>query len=133
MNDDWTQQDLQAFAATLAQMERDLMQEGSFEISPNRADEYAMGDDEDEQPLNEMNQAIASRRNLQRAQQLKKIRDARRRLAQDPEDFGYCLECDMPMERARLEAVPYALHCVECQTLLEGPLRHRRNKITDYI
>jgi DnaK suppressor protein len=128
----WTPQDLARFAATLQRLEQELLEEGDVEIDPNRQDEFAMGDDEDEQPLNEMNQAIASRRNQARVALLGQLRQASRRLLTAPDDFGYCLDCDSPIERARLDAVPYATLCVECQSVQEGPLRGRRRKITDY-
>src|SRR4051794_31026349 len=47
----------------LEALERELSARGTSRISPNRTAEEAVGDDEDEQPLNEMLQAIASSRN----------------------------------------------------------------------
>jgi DnaK suppressor protein len=35
-------------------------------------------------------------------------------------DFGRCLDCDVEIERERLEAVPWALRCAECQEAFEG-------------
>jgi DnaK suppressor protein len=35
-------------------------------------------------------------------------------------DFGRCLDCDTKIELERLEAVPWALRCAECQEELEG-------------
>ena len=29
--------------------------------------------------------------------------------------YGTCLDCGMPMSRKRLEAVPWARHCITCQ------------------
>ena len=37
-------------------------------------------------------------------------------------DFGLCVECRQPVQRKRLDAVPWALHCVECQELQEKGL-----------
>ena len=34
--------------------------------------------------------------------------------------YGYCVECDEPIAKARLEAVPHAGMCVDCKIKLEG-------------
>ena len=34
--------------------------------------------------------------------------------------YGQCEACGTPIDRARLEALPYAARCVKCQTRLEG-------------
>jgi DnaK suppressor protein len=36
--------------------------------------------------------------------------------------FGRCVECGEPMHKKRLEAVPWARHCVSCQELQEKGL-----------
>jgi len=36
--------------------------------------------------------------------------------------YGFCLNCGVPMSEKRLEAVPWALHCVDCQELSEKGL-----------
>lgn len=33
--------------------------------------------------------------------------------------YGLCTQCGQPIDPARLEAIPYALLCIECQALLE--------------
>ena len=37
-------------------------------------------------------------------------------------EFGLCVECGEPVEKKRLEAVPWARHCVGCQELQEKGL-----------
>ena len=37
-------------------------------------------------------------------------------------EFGLCLECGEPVQKKRLEAVPWAGHCVGCQELQEKGL-----------
>ena len=69
------------------------MNEGDLAIEPGRTDPAAVGTDEDEQPLAEMSQTIASSRNRTRAGELSKIQAALTRLEQDPEGFGLCAEC----------------------------------------
>ncbi|PCJ62121.1 MAG: hypothetical protein COA79_05380 [Planctomycetota bacterium] len=34
--------------------------------------------------------------------------------------FGFCDECEKPMKLGRLEFVPWAPLCIECQELIEG-------------
>ena len=36
--------------------------------------------------------------------------------------YGYCVHCEEPIQPKRLEAVPWAKHCLECQGLLEKGL-----------
>jgi DnaK suppressor protein len=35
----------------------------------------------------------------------------------DRNQFGKCVECDKAMQIGRLDAVPWARHCIECQEL----------------
>jgi DnaK suppressor protein len=44
---------------------------------------------------------------------LREIADALHRM--DTEHYGICLECDEPISPKRLDAVPWARHCVSCQ------------------
>jgi DnaK suppressor protein len=37
-------------------------------------------------------------------------------------EFGVCVECGEPVQKKRLEAVPWARHCVVCQDLQERGL-----------
>ncbi len=34
--------------------------------------------------------------------------------------FGLCVECDEPISKPRLEAIPYARYCIRCARKLEG-------------
>ncbi|MGP0062110.1 MAG: TraR/DksA family transcriptional regulator [Isosphaeraceae bacterium] len=34
--------------------------------------------------------------------------------------FGHCVECSELISKARLEAIPYARHCIKCARKLEG-------------
>lgn len=34
--------------------------------------------------------------------------------------FGRCAECDEPIAKSRLQAIPYARHCIRCARKLEG-------------
>jgi RNA polymerase-binding transcription factor DksA len=50
-------------------------------------------------------------------QRLEEITAALDRIEQGT--FGRCEECKEPIPKARLQAVPYARHCVECARKLE--------------
>ena len=34
--------------------------------------------------------------------------------------YGQCVECDEPISKPRLQAIPYARHCIRCARKLEG-------------
>ena len=38
----------------------------------------------------------------------------------DNGDFGFCEECEEPIAKARLEAIPWTTNCVECQRKAES-------------
>ena len=124
--------DLKILRERLLARRTELMTQGDIGVDPNRpsAVEHA---DEDEQPLNEMNQAIASRRNRVRVEELRKIEAALERMTADPEEFGLCLDCDEPIPVRRLELMPWATLCVPCQQKRSGP-RHdgRRRHLRDF-
>ena len=48
---------------------------------------------------------------------LRKVLKALKRL--DTEDFGYCGQCDEPIEFNRLKVQPQASHCLKCQDQLD--------------
>src|SRR6266481_1269105 len=48
---------------------------------------------------------------------LKEINSALDRI--DQGNFGKCEECQKPIPKARLQAVPYTRHCVECARKLQ--------------
>ncbi len=54
-------------------------------------------------------------------QQLELVDTALARL--DAGTFGACLRCGQPIPAARLEALPWAAHCIDCQSAVD---RERR-------
>ena len=121
-----------AVAKQLTDMEKKLLGKGALKIEPNAdAEDRA---DEDDQPLNEMHQAIASSRNKNDASQLKRIRAALDRMKEDPDDFGNCTDCGDEIPLARMKAMPWADLCVDCQTKKDkrgaGPTR---KSLTDFL
>lgn len=67
-------------------------------------------------------------RNLAReAALLRDISAALQRIEQ--RSFGLCVQCEQPIDRRRLTAVPWAARCVRCQERAE----HRTSKISNEI
>ena len=112
----------------LLDLRADILREGDIEIEPVRKDPGDVGGDDDEQPLAEMSQVIASKRNRARTETLGRIDAALRRLETDPELVGLCTECEEPIGK-RLALVPYAELCVACQQARDGAAKPggRRN------
>ena len=110
----------------------EILAEGDVAIEPARKDEARVGSDEDEQPLVEMSQVIASKRNRARTDVLARVNRALARIENEPELFGLCQECEEPIGK-RLEAMPYVEFCVECQQASDGvPKPGRRRHLLDF-
>ncbi len=112
---------LKRYRQKLHDLKVEILAEGDIELEPGRKDPAAVGSDEDEQPLAEMSQAIASSRNRSRADVLARVGVALSRIEEDPESFGLCTECDEPISEKRLQLMPYVELCVECQQAQDGP------------
>lgn len=111
----------------------ELSGKGPQKIEPNRTDDARIGGDEDEQPLNEMLQTIASSRNRNMEGMLARVDKALGKLREDPDSFGECEECGDEIAFGRLKAMPYAEYCVTCQGNKDGPKGPAtRRKLTDY-
>ena len=120
--------------ARLQELSRELSGKGPRKIEPNRTSEAKVGGDEDEQPLNEMHQAIASARNKNDATLAARVSRALGRLRDDPDAYGECEDCGEEIPLARLKAMPYAELCVACQGRRDAPRGGpTRRKLTDYI
>jgi DnaK suppressor protein len=104
----------------LLALKAEILGEGDLEIEPGRNDPTAVGSDEDEQPLAEMSQTIASSRNRNRSAVLARVIAALGRLDGDPGSFGLCEECGDPIAGKRLALMPYVELCVECQQGHDG-------------
>jgi DnaK suppressor protein len=112
---------LKRYRTRLLDLKVEILAEGDLEIEPGRKDPAAVGSDEDEQPLTEMSQAIASSRNRARSEVLARVGAALARLDEGAESFGLCTECDEPISEKRLQLMPYVELCVECQQAQDGP------------
>ena len=115
----------------LLALKAEILAEGDLAIEPAAKDPTEVTD-EDAQPLAEMNQIIASKRNRARTEVLARVVRALERMEASPDDFGLCQECDEPIGK-RLEAMPYVELCVDCQQERDGgPKTGRRRHLTDY-
>lgn len=125
-----TKSQLESYRKELLILRAELIAEGDIKIDPTRTDPNDVGD-EDTQPLTEMSQVIASKRNRDRAVKLKKIHAAIKRIDDEPDMFGLCDGCEEPIGK-RLKAMPYADLCVPCQSAKDEPRGGARKHLTDF-
>jgi DnaK suppressor protein len=117
----------------LERLRAEAVAAGPARIEPNRTDEAAVGvPDEDAQALSEMLQTLASSRNRAQAELVGQIDRALRKLAERPDEYGLCEECEEEIAPRRLELVPHATLCTECQAAHDPRRGGRRHKVTDY-
>jgi DnaK suppressor protein len=123
----------QAFEKLLQTRRDKLVAEGPARIEPNRKDASTVGvSDEDEQALSEMLQTLASSRNRDTAREVQQIERALRKLRDEPDEFGVCEDCGDDIPEKRLEVMPWAAFCAECQTAVDPKRNVARTKVTDY-
>jgi len=124
---------LRALEKALKKLRAETLALGAARIEPNRADETQVGTiDEDAQALGEMMQVLNSQRNKGKAELLARIDRALRKLAESPETFGLCEECEEEIAPKRLQLVPYSSLCTECQGRRDPQRRLARKKLTDF-
>ena len=121
------------FRAALQQLRAEALGAGPARIEPNRKDPTTVGiADEDEQALSEMLQTLASEQNKKQAELLGQVDRALRRLDAAPEDFGLCEDCEEEIAPKRLQLMPYATLCAECQSKHDPRRGASRKSLTDY-
>ena len=124
--------ELSQWKKRLLDLRAEILAEGDITIDPVRKDDARVGSDEDEQPLVEMSQVIASKRNRARTDVLLRVNRALARIDNEPEMFGLCRECEEPIGK-RLEAMPYVELCIECQQSSDGSHKPgRRRHLLDF-
>ncbi len=120
------------YERSLRQAREQLVRSGPARIEPNRTDPATTGvADEDAQALSEMLQVLASQRNKGQAELLARIDRALRQLADAPDEYGLCTECEEPIAPKRLALMPYAHLCTECQAAREPRRAPTRRKLND--
>jgi DnaK suppressor protein len=121
------------FVKLLAGRRAELLAAGPEKIEPNRKDPTTSGvADDDEQALSEMLQTLASTRNRDNAKTIAAIDRALRKLHDAPEDYGACEDCGEDIPARRLEVMPWAALCTECQAKQDPARNVSRRKLTDY-
>jgi RNA polymerase-binding transcription factor len=117
----------------LQKLRAEALKSAPARIEPNRTDDAASGiADEDAQALSEMLQSISSSRNKGQAAMLARIDRALYKLRDAPKDYGLCEECEEPIAVKRLELLPHATLCAECQAKADPRRGMTRKSITDY-
>ena len=136
--------DVEFFKELLLRRQHELRAEGDVQLVPENDDgDTARKVDEVVRgllypayaPLAEMNQVIASKRNLERTRELEAIAEALEVIGDDPDDYGLCQDCSEPIKRRRLELMPWVTLCIRCAEQHEradAELGGRRRHITDY-
>ncbi len=123
----------QGLQLRLERLREGLLAAGPAKIEPTRKDDATVGvPDEDEQALTEMLQILASSQNRKMSEELGLIDRALRKLKESPGDYGMCEECDEPIAVRRLELMPYATLCTECQSARDPRRGKTRKSLTDY-
>jgi len=122
-----------AWKQKLEGMRREALGKKPVRIEPNRKDATDTGvADEDAQALSEMLQAIGSQRNKGQAERIARIDRALQKSEDDPDQFGLCDECGEKIAPKRLEVMPDATLCTECQGARDPRRGTTRKKLTDY-
>ena len=81
---------------------------------------------EEDQPLQSHEEWIFLNRNSIDVMLLREIQEALGRIGDG--EYGHCLECDEPISMKRLEAIPWARHCIACQEELAAIEEERAAK-----
>jgi RNA polymerase-binding transcription factor len=128
-----TPQKRAALKKVLQQYQREAAGKAPVRIEPNRKEGGDVGvADEDAQALSEMLQAIGSQRNKDQAEKLARIARALRKIEEEPGEYGLCEECGDEIAQKRLDAVPEAILCTECQGARDPRRGTTRKHLTDY-
>jgi DnaK suppressor protein len=122
-----------AHRVALEQLRAELVRTGPAKIEPNRQDPSSTGvSDEDAQALSEMLQVLASQRNKGQADLVARIDRALAKLANAPDEYGICEDCEEEIAPRRLALMPYAALCPECQAKSEPRRSGGRKNLTDF-
>jgi RNA polymerase-binding transcription factor DksA len=123
----WRQADLKHFEKRLLdERKRALAQVATFDETIGASQEEAdgsltnwpfhMADQGTDTFEQEQNFVFAGRE----GQLVRLIDEGLRRLYRAPESFGKCANCGKAIGYERLDAIPYATHCVDCKQDWEG-------------
>ncbi len=105
--------DTQHFKQRLLARERELIDDSARFENEARESRAAEVEDPIDQVTSSENKAVSFQESTLAAQTLKQVRDALRRI--DDGSYGICIDCERPIEPARLEAVPWTPYCLADQ------------------
>jgi DnaK suppressor protein len=106
--------DMHEFQRVLERKHKDLLS-----ASSNREEiAIEVTADEMDRLQQQLSREVAIRNLDQNSKLLKSVKAALDRI--DDEIFGVCLRCEEPIHEKRLQAIPWASHCVACQEMLDG-------------
>jgi DnaK suppressor protein len=118
--------------AKLTTLRDEVLSRGAHLVEPTTHDDVERPNAEDDQPLSEMLQSIASSRNRHDMLVLDRVRNALAKLNETPDEYGECEDCGDSIPLDRMKAMPWATLCVECQGKLDGRSKATRQKVADY-
>ncbi len=96
------------------QLEQQLLDAESA-IGVVTLDQSAVGRVSRMDAMQQQSMAVSTRAKAEAS--LRKILKALKRM--EVEDFGYCDQCDEPIQFKRLKVQPHASHCLKCQDQLD--------------
>jgi RNA polymerase-binding transcription factor len=118
-----TQKQIESLMVVLDRRERELRARIADERARTDADDYSQLEgivaDEADRAFVETSVDIETGMVEHQLRELAEIDAARQRMAQG--SFGVCVDCEGPIEYARLRIHPPAVRCAECQMLHENP------------
>lgn len=124
---------LAAHKETLEKLRKEALGKAPVRLEPNRKDDTDVGvADEDAQALSEMMQVLGSQRNKGQAELVARIDRALRKIELQPDEFGLCDECGDEIKPRRLEVMPYATLCTDCQGARDPRRGASRKSLTDF-
>jgi DnaK suppressor protein len=94
----------------------ELLHNADATTKPVTLDQQSVGRVSRIDAIQQQQMAIANQQ--QTSDLLKRIELALRRI--DDASYGDCLECGEPIACARLQAQPFASHCIDCQSAREA-------------
>ena len=105
--------DIEHFRQRLLAREQELTDDIARFENEARESRDAEVEDPIDQVTSSENKAASFQESTLAAQTLKQVRDALRRI--DEHSYGKCIDCDRPIEAARLEAIPWTPYCLADQ------------------
>ena len=118
-NPELDQDQLDAMQTLLEQHRQALLEQlnlGSDSARPVELDQQSVGRVSRIDAIQQQQMALASRD--QAETQLKQVELALRRI--ESGEYGFCQSCEEPILFARLQAQPFAILCIDCQSTAES-------------